>query len=139
VWIFTPKVMTMKLSACYLTHNIPVGASWPGFFFEKRCHPEPFLSHANKTKTPPLYSQSTKKNAVILSPFYSATTPSRHHHSQNTNKNAVILSPFYPTRATLNASTKPSGDKKGEGSSRAFTSCKRLCVIKEHVLLGPRG
>jgi hypothetical protein len=53
-------------------------------------------------------------------------------------ENAVILSPFYPTRAKPNTTTIPSGDKKGEGSSRAFTSCKKPSAIKDRFLLGPR-
>jgi hypothetical protein len=80
---------------------------------KKRCHPESFLFPREQNQTPPLHSQSTKKNAVILSPFY-------------------------PTRAKPNTTTIPSGDKKGEGSSRAFTSCKKPSAIKDRFLLGPR-
>ena len=82
------------------------------FILGKGCSPESFLFMHN-AKRPPRF--------------------------QSTKKKGVILSPFYPTRTTLNASTKPSGDKNGEGSSQDFTSCKRPCVIKEHFLLGPRA
>jgi hypothetical protein len=55
---------------------------------------------------------------------------------QSTKNNAVILSPFYARYQRQATAKIPAGHKKGEGSSQAFTSYKKPCASNDRLLLG---
>jgi hypothetical protein len=76
------------------------------FSQKKRCHPEPFLCPLQRQSTTTI--QNTKKNAVILSPFYARCNAKPQPSFQNTKKYAVILSPFY---AHCNAKQQPQSQR----------------------------
>ncbi len=74
----------------------------------KRCHPEFFLfprcGYQVASRRPP------KKNAVILSAFYSVMVPS--NKQALAKKNAVILSPFYSRTGAKWQAGRPAGIKR---------------------------
>jgi hypothetical protein len=77
-----------------------------------------------------------KITRAFLSPFYPTQATLNSTPFQSTKNNAVILSPFYARYQRQATAKIPSGQKKGEGSSRAFTQSKKPSALKNRLFIG---